>query len=81
MTMENSNEYSLSRELKMLESERNLSKLAIKGERDKYARMLNGAMGKDLEDVINGRSEVRLSLKEKLGYKIRFFFDFIFKLF
>ena len=69
------------KELRGLESDRLMAKLAIENERDKYANLLRGNMGKDINDVLSGKVVVKLTAKEKFKYKLKSFFDRLFKMF
>lgn len=71
----------LNKELRGLESDRLMTKLAVENERDRYANLLNGGMGKDIDDVLSGKVVVKLTTKEKFKYKLKSFFDRLFKMF
>lgn len=68
----------LDRELKQLESERKQIEAELSNERDRIALMLKNGMGKDIDDVLSGRTIVKLSFKEKIKYKVKGFFDRLF---
>ena len=71
----------LEQELKLLNSEREANTAALERTRDSYAQMLMGEMGKDIDDVLSGKVKVKLSLSEKIRYKIRGFIDCILRIF
>lgn len=71
----------LNKELRGLESDRLMTKLAVENERDRYANLLKGGMGKDIDDVLSGKVVVKLTAKEKFKYKLKSFFDRLFKMF
>lgn len=71
----------LNKELRGLESDRLMTKLAVENERNRYANLLKGDMGKDIDDVLSGKIVVKLTAKEKFKYKLKSFFDRLFKMF
>lgn len=75
------NEFELEREIRTLNSEIEKSASAIEGRRNKYAEMLLGDMGKDIDAVLSGKVKVKLSFKDKVKYKIRGFFHSIMRFF
>lgn len=44
----------------------------------KFAAALRNELGEDIQNVINGKTLVKLSFWEKIKYKTRFFLDKIF---
>lgn len=71
----------VNKELRGLESDRLMTKLAVENERNRYADLLRGNMGKDIDDVLSGKIVVKLTRREKLKYKLKSFFDRLFKMF
>lgn len=71
----------LEQEIKLLNSEREANAIALESTRNSYANMLMGEMGKDIDDVLSGKVKVKLSLSEKIRYKIRGFIDCILRIF
>ena len=69
------------RELADLESERQKGNEAITNRRNRYAEMLMGEMGKDIDDVLSGKVKVKLRFKDKVKYKVRGFIQSITKYF
>ena len=67
----------LSMELMSLESEKRMGEAAIKGHQNALSALLNGTMGKDMNDVLSGAKTVKLTLKQKFRYKIYNFFKTI----
>ena len=57
-------------ELTSLISEHRMGQAAIKGHQNNISQMLNGSMGKDIDDVLSGKKQVKLTWKEKMKYKI-----------
>lgn len=60
-------------EITSLKSERMMAQEALKSHQMQLAESLNGAMGKDIDDVLSGRKKVVLTKKQKLKYKINNF--------
>lgn len=67
----------LNRELTSLISEKKMGAAAIKSQQNAISLMLNGYMGKDINDVLSGKKVVKLSLGQKLKYKIKGLFKLI----
>lgn len=66
----------LQREFTTLQSEQKINELALKGHQSTIADMLiNGSMGKDIDDVLSGKKKVKLSFWQKLKYKFRFYLE------
>ena len=81
MTDSNNDQFNLGREINLLKGEKVNTRVVLETERDKYARLLNGSMGEDIDNVLSGRVKVTLSFRERVKYKIRWFFDLIFRIF
>lgn len=56
----------LSREITTLESEKRMDELALKGHQYSIAEQLNGAMGKDITEVLSGNKKVKFSLWRRI---------------
>ncbi len=60
----------MSRELDMetrsLESERRMDKLALKGEQWSISEKLNGPMGKDMREVLEGKRQVKFTRWQRI---------------
>lgn len=69
------------KELRSLENDKKMTQLAIKNEQNKIAEKLKGSMGNDMEDVLSGKTKVKLSFFERLKYKINFWLDKFFRMF
>lgn len=69
------------KELRNLENDKKMTQLAIKNEQNKIAEKLKGSMGNDMEDVLSGKTKVKLSFFERLKYKINFWLDKFFRMF
>lgn len=61
----------MERELQTLESEKRMDRVALKGHQWSISQQLNGSMGKDMIDVLNGRKKVKMPLFERIKNKIR----------
>ncbi len=57
-------------ELRTLESEKRMDKLALMGYQHGIAEQLNGSMGRDMMDVLEGKKQVKLSLWERIKHKM-----------
>ena len=64
MTM-NNNSYELNKELRGLKNDQLMTERAIANKQEEIARKLQGEMGQDMMDVINGKKKVKLTFKEK----------------
>lgn len=69
--------FELNRELKGLNSDRELYKNELKNYQNKYAYFLRNELGEDIDNVLNGNVKVKLSFKEK----IKRFIDKVFNTF
>ena len=56
----------LERELNTLYSERRMDDVIFKANQSRISESLNGQMGKDMLDVLNGKKRVELSKTEKI---------------
>lgn len=56
----------ISREIQTLESEKRMDKLALKGHQWTIAQQLNGSMGQDMKDVLEGKKQVKFSLWRRI---------------
>jgi hypothetical protein len=56
----------LNREITSLESEKRMDELALKGYQHSIAEQLNGAMGKDMTDVLSGNKKVKFSFWRRI---------------
>ena len=50
-----------------------MSNSAVDYEKNRWAEMLRGNLGKDLDDVLSGKKKVRLTFNEVINYKLRFY--------
>lgn len=60
----------LNRELNGLKNDRLRYEIELDSCRHKYSELLKNEMGKDINDVLNGKVKVKLSFKERLKYFI-----------
>ena len=56
----------LNREITSLESEKRMDELALKGHQYNIAEQLNGAMGKDMTEVLSGNKKVKFSFWRRI---------------
>jgi len=60
----------LNREITSLESEKRMDRLALQAHQNNLAIMLNGSMGKDMEDVLSGKKIVKFSFWRRIKNSI-----------
>ena len=70
--------WELNRELAEHKKERSLYEAELSQKRNRMADMLLNEMGKDMDDVLSGKVQVKLTWKEKLKYKLKFIIDKLF---
>lgn len=63
----------IEKELSLLESDRNVSKMAIDGQRNYYADMLKNTMGQEIKDAMDGKIKLKLPLKRRISDWIKRF--------
>lgn len=68
----------IERELSQLKLDQDRGKHELENEKMRIASLLLNDMGKDIDDVINGKVAVKMSYFEKLKYKIKFILNKIF---
>lgn len=66
-------EREIQREIQTLRSEKKMDELALKGHQWSIAEQLNGAMGKDMNDVLSGKKKVEFTFWTKVKYEINNF--------
>lgn len=71
----------LVREKRALDNDRLMTRRALNIQQNQIARDLQNGMGQDMMDVLSGKIKVKLSFKERIKYKIKFFLKKIFKTF
>ena len=59
-------EKELQREIQSLNSEKRMDKLALKGHQWTIAEQLNGSMGQDMKDVLEGKKQVKFSFWRRI---------------
>ena len=65
-------DYELSRELRGFENDKRMTERAVSSEQNRWKeRLMNGSTGRDIDAVMSGKVKVKLSLKEKISYKLR----------
>lgn len=71
----------LVREKRALDNDRLMTRRALNIQQNQIAMDLQNGMGQDMMDVLSGKIKVKLSFKERIKYKIKFFLKKIFKTF
>lgn len=79
--MDDTNRLEYQREVVHLRNDKKMTERALMSQRNEWNRLLNGSLGKDMEDVLSGKKKVTLSFKERLNYKIKLFKNKLRKLF
>lgn len=74
-------EFELNRELRELKKENDSYEAELSRQRQLMAQSLKEEMGRDMMDVLSGKVQVKLSLWERIKYKIRFYIDKLFEIF
>lgn len=59
-------EREIQREIQTMNSEKRMDELALKGYQNKMAEQLNGYLGQDMLDVLEGKKKVKLSLWKRI---------------
>ena len=62
-------DYELYRETRGLKNDKIMTQRAVDFEKNRWADMLKGPMGKDIDDVLSGKKKVRLTWNEVINYK------------
>ena len=73
--------FELNRELRELNKEHSLYELELSNYRNKIAHDLQNEMGRDMKDVLEGKVKIKLSLSQRLKYKIKYWINKIFQTF
>ena len=66
-------EYELIRELRGLNNDKIMTERAVDFEKNRWASILKGKLGEDINDVLSGKKKVKLTFKEKMSYKIKYY--------
>ena len=74
-------DYELLREVRGLKNDKIMTQRAVEFEKNRWAGMLKGSIGKDIDDVLSGKKKVRLTWDEIIKYKLRYYKNKIRKLF
>lgn len=74
-------EFELNRELRELKKENDSYEAELSRQRQLMAQSLKEEMGRDMMDVLSGKVQIKLSLWERIKYKIRFYLDKLFEIF
>ena len=68
-----SSEYELNRELRGLKNDKIMTERAVDSEKNRWAEMLKGSLGKDIDDVLSGKKKVKLTFSEVINYKLKYY--------
>lgn len=74
-------DYELNRELRAWKNDKLMTERAVDSEKNHWAEMLKGNVGKDIKDVLSGKKKVKLTFNEVLNYKLKFYKNKIKKMF
>ena len=74
-------EFELNRELREWQKENNNYEAELSRQRQLMAQSLKEEMGRDMMNVLSGKVQIKLSLWERIKYKIRFYLDKLFEIF
>lgn len=74
-------DYELNRELRGWKNDKIMTERAVDFEKNRWAELLKGEMGKDIDDVLSGKKKVKLTFNEVLNYKLKFYKNKIKKMF
>ena len=74
-------EFELNRELREWRKENNNYEAELSRQRQIMAQSLKEEMGRDMMNVLSGKVQIKLSLWERIKYKIRFYLDKLFEIF
>lgn len=72
------NDFELAREIRGLSGDLNMTKMAIENVQREMKEMLDGEMGKDMKDVLEGKKSVTVSTVQKHKFKLRNWFKKLF---
>lgn len=63
--------FQINRELRGLNNDKKITELAVKSQQIKWAELLKGNVGKDINDVLSGKVKVKLTFGEIISQKLR----------
>ena len=63
--------FQINRELRGLNNDKKITELAVKSQQIKWAELLKGHVGKDINDVLSGKVKVKLTFGEIISQKLR----------
>lgn len=70
--------WEINKELSELNKDKKIFKEELEKHKNQMAHLLLNEMGKDIDNVINGMVKVKLTWREKLKYKIKYYVDKMF---
>ena len=63
--------FQINRELRGLNNDKKITELAVKSQQIKWAELLKGNVGKDINDVLSGKVKAKLTFGEIISQKLR----------
>ena len=63
--------FQINRYLRVLNNYKKITELAVKSQQIKWAELLKGNVGKDINDVLSGKVKVKLTFGEIISQKLR----------
>lgn len=74
-------DFILEREIKNLQGDLNMTKMAIMSVQNDMVEQLSGEMGEDINAVLSGERIVKAGVVERRKYKVKSWFKRLFRLF
>ena len=72
--------WEIDKELRELNKDKKTFEDELERHKNQMAQLLLNEMGEDINNVINGMVKVKLTRREKLKYKIKYYIDKIFNI-
>lgn len=72
--------WEIDKELRELNKDKKTFEKELERHKNQMAQLLLNEMGEDINNVINGTVKVKLTWREKLKYKIKYYIDKIFNI-
>jgi hypothetical protein len=73
-------DFILEREIRGLQGDLNMNKIAVKSVQEDMREQLSGEMGEDMTAVLNGERVVRAGMIERKKHKVKSWFKRLFRL-
>ena len=65
------NQYALNHELRMLNNDRRMTERAVDSEKNRWAEMLRGEVGNDMNDILSGKKKIESPKKKGFIHKLK----------